>query len=417
MTKILQNKKVFAAFLGIVFALSAFQFAGASLNSNYTAIKNRQARFADTTTGGAVITAPDRLPVVTPTPTPAAPCAIIRPVSAVASAVLSAPTDAVKAIDNDVNTMWNSGQFATQETPVWIELNLGAVYDVQGLRVHVAQNPDASSQPKPAAPFHVILTGEKANPTTVSTTLHKDLYNKTWEEVSFNTVATRTQYVRVLTKSSPSWVAWYELEVCGNPSGPVVTLCPQARVQITQLALTVGQTTTVSAPANWYGGSFHTTNPQVVTVNGTTITAVAAGTASIYGMGFRVGQNWPCTADAVMVTVTAPQIQPFIGGYGVVSTCMSRMHTISAVSPVPAEIRFTELRLEKTPANPGNYTGPRVVTLTKQADGVYRGSITVSTNHFPAGTAAIFRLFSTSGVQIHPGYGAVSHDYDAHCGS
>lgn len=443
------QKKVFAGFLGLVLAFSAFQFAGAGLNDNYRAVMARKQAFSDAggTAGTPVYIGPAITPSATPTPTPTAggfaglTCSVLRPVAVTASSEAGPSMAAAYAVDQNPGTMWNAGGYPTQTDPKWIQLNFGGQYDIQAVRVLVAQLPDATYVPKPDAPFHVFLTGTTTTPTTTSATLHKDLINGAWEQVVFSSLATNTQYLRVQTPSSPSWVAWSEIEVCGTPSavvdagpGPSVTLCPRERVSVSRTLLMVGQTATVSAPANWRGGSFHTTNPSVVTVTGNVLTARGVGTAQVYGLDFLVGQHWPCTADAVMVTVIAgptptpsptptpiptptptPAVPAFIGGYRVISNCGVRTASISATSPVPAEIRFDDLRLEKTPADPGTYTGPRSVALARQADGSYRGSISVSTRDFPAGTAVIFRLYSPSGTLLYPGYGAVSHDYDAHC--
>ncbi|MBP9686793.1 MAG: discoidin domain-containing protein [Candidatus Doudnabacteria bacterium] len=434
------NKKFFAGFMGLVLAFSMFQFAGAGLNDNYRAIMARKKAFSD---AGPRIADPVYIgPAITPQPTPSAiptpigegfgglTCSLLRPVSASASSEAGPTMTAAHAIDQNPNTMWNSGGYATQANPKWIQLDLGLHYDVQAVRLLVAQLPDATYVPKPNAPFHVILTGA-TSPVATATTLHKDLINGTWEQVTFASVATHAQYMRIQTPSSPSWVAWYEIEVCGTPSmsediesGPAVTLCPREHVSVEQTTMMVGQTTTVSAPYNWRGGSFHSTNANVISVVGNVLTARGVGTAQVYGLDFLVGTNWPCTADAVTITVMAsptptptptPTVPAFIGGYRIISNCATRTASISATSPVPAEIRFDDLRLEKTPADPGTYTGPRSVSLSLQSDGSYRGSITVNTHDFPAGTAVIFRLYSPAGNLVYPGYGAVSHDYDAQC--
>lgn len=204
-----------------------------------------------------------------------------------------------------------------------------------------------------------------------------------------------------------------------NPS-----TCPVATVVLSKANLAVGESTSVSAPAGWnQGGSFHVTNPAVLSISGNTITALAAGNSQVYGNDFLVGNAFPCTADAMSVTVVPvgtpvpppppttpppPAIQAYIGGYYIISNCMGRSATITAMSPVPAQIYFEALRSEGGTSSSA-YSGPRTVQLSRQSDGVYKGSLTVTTSHFGAGLAAIFRLTGYSG------YAAVSHNYDNQC--
>ncbi len=194
-------------------------------------------------------------------------------------------------------------------------------------------------------------------------------------------------------------------------------ICPRGLVTVSPGTLTVGgPSATVSAPAGWKEGSFHSTNPSVIRVDGTTVTAVSAGYAQVYGIDFRAGTEWPCTADAVGVTAQgAPQIKPaFINGYEVISDCGRSSATLRATAGVPGEIRFTEIRNEGG-TTASSYRGARTAKLTKLGDGSYSGQITVRTRDFGEGLAAIFRLYGATGEQLAPGYAAVSHDYDSSC--
>jgi hypothetical protein len=215
-------------------------------------------------------------------------------------------------------------------------------------------------------------------------------------------------------RGAPATISGYKTAPATPTTQTDPSICPVGLTVVSKTNLAVGESATVHAPSGWREetGSFHTTNPNVLSVSGNTITALAPGNAQVYGNDFTVTRAWPCISDAVSVTVgqsaPAPQVQAFIGGYHIISNCGSRSATITAVSPVAAKIYFDGLRNERG-ATGGSYSGPQSTDLSKQADGSYRGSISVSTRNFGAGLAAIFRLTGYSG------YAAVSHDYDESC--
>lgn len=187
-----------------------------------------------------------------------------------------------------------------------------------------------------------------------------------------------------------------------------VSVCPRSLVGVSSTSLMVGQTATLTVPSTWRGGSFHVTNPSVLSVSGNVITALSAGTSQVYGNDFLVGTAFPCTADAVTVTVVGnptptPVVARFFDSHYQISPCGTRSATVVATSPVPGFITFGGLRQEFGPATGSTYSGPTSVALIRQGDGSYKGSLTVNTSHFGTSLAAIFNLTG------YNGYAAVSN--------
>jgi hypothetical protein len=106
------------------------------------------------------------------------------------------------AVDGDLGTLWNSGGGPTQ----WIEIDLGAEYNIQEFRLTTSQYPEGAT-------IHRILgrsVNGQFNVLTIfegNTSEGQTLVYKPPQPVS------AIQLIRVETISSPSWVAWRELEV------------------------------------------------------------------------------------------------------------------------------------------------------------------------------------------------------------
>jgi len=126
----------------------------------------------------------------------AADLALGRPVEASATAPGSG-TD--RAVDGDPGTHWSAGDFA----PQWIEITLDGPHEVAAIRLTPSQYPEGETA-------HRVL----------------GLVDGGWVELGVVTGNTRdgiplvvmgpwsdVERVRVETDSSPSWVAWYEIEV------------------------------------------------------------------------------------------------------------------------------------------------------------------------------------------------------------
>ena len=129
----------------------------------------------------------------------------LRPIGATASSSCSG-CDASRASDGDLTTAWVAPGFA----PQWIQLDLGQLSTVSKLRLLTAQTPSGHTT-------HQIYGGPTPDNLSLLGTLDGDTVNYQWLE--FNTSAGNVRYLKVLTTSSPSWIAWYEIEVYGPASG------------------------------------------------------------------------------------------------------------------------------------------------------------------------------------------------------
>jgi RHS repeat-associated protein len=132
-----------------------------------------------------------------------APLAKLNVASATASNFYGPGNEASKATDGNVNTLWNAGGWS----PQWIQLDLGAAYTLSKLRLLVAQSPNGPTT-------HQVYGGATTRSLSLLGTLDGSTTNGQWLE--FNSSASNIRYVKVLTTSSPSWVAWSEIEVYGT---------------------------------------------------------------------------------------------------------------------------------------------------------------------------------------------------------
>ncbi len=108
-------------------------------------------------------------------------------------------------IDGNSATLWNSGG----PPPQWIEVDLGAPYTVAGIRLTAAMSPSVGETTHrvlgkgPGTSEEYVLLHTFSGPTA-----DQDVLSFTPE-----TPWPGIQYVRVETVESPSWIAWYEIEV------------------------------------------------------------------------------------------------------------------------------------------------------------------------------------------------------------
>ena len=105
------------------------------------------------------------------------------------------PHTAGRAVDGDQGTSWISGGYATQ----WIIADLGTVKSIARIRLLVSQSPGGQTQHEIAVDGALVETIAR----------HTDAGQ--WIDVSLSPVAGR--YIQITTSSSPSWVAWTEIEI------------------------------------------------------------------------------------------------------------------------------------------------------------------------------------------------------------
>jgi hypothetical protein len=129
---------------------------------------------------------------------------ITEPGARITASAETPDSPAGNAADSDLETVWNSGQDAEQ----WIMLDLGAPQTLQKLRLHVSQYPAGETVHQVWAgsdPENLVLVHEFRG-----LTADRDIL----EFVPSSPLA-QIQFVRVVTRQSPSWVAWREIEL--NP--------------------------------------------------------------------------------------------------------------------------------------------------------------------------------------------------------
>jgi hypothetical protein len=121
------------------------------------------------------------------------------------SAAYEGPASA--AVDGSVGTMWN----AAGPPGAWIEVDLGAAYDVSVLRLVVAQTPAGRA-------VHKILG--KAAAGNPYTELHElDAVTSDGQVVTIapSSAWSGVRYLRIETVWSPSWPAWREIQIFSSP--------------------------------------------------------------------------------------------------------------------------------------------------------------------------------------------------------
>ncbi|RLJ20307.1 hypothetical protein DJ030_07315 [bacterium endosymbiont of Escarpia laminata] len=107
------------------------------------------------------------------------------------------------AIDGNTSTLWNAGSWPTQ----WIEIDLGSVFQIVEIRASVAQTPAGVTQ-------HDVTLDGASDFSWIGFTSDGDILNHTYA------TATSAQTVRITTTTSPSWVAWNEIEILAEVPEP-----------------------------------------------------------------------------------------------------------------------------------------------------------------------------------------------------
>lgn len=104
------------------------------------------------------------------------------------------------AIDGDPATAWNAGRFA----PAWIQVDLGRARSISGVTLAPSQFPNGTT-------VHEVWGGTNLNDMRLMRTVSQYTESGRNIPVSFSTRPLR--FLRVVTRSSPSWVAWQEITV------------------------------------------------------------------------------------------------------------------------------------------------------------------------------------------------------------
>lgn len=108
------------------------------------------------------------------------------------------------AIDGDQDTWWSAGAGPVQ----WLQLDLGATVELSSIRLTTSQYPAGAT-------VHRLLIGDSPDDLEVVHTFSgstSDLQALTFDFAT----GTAARYIRIETTSSPSWVAWREIDVKGT---------------------------------------------------------------------------------------------------------------------------------------------------------------------------------------------------------
>ncbi|MFM5890374.1 MAG: discoidin domain-containing protein, partial [Dolichospermum sp.] len=114
-----------------------------------------------------------------------------------------------KAFDGSALTSWNSGNYASQ----WIEVDLGQEYHLYSIQLLINQQPGGYTT------HEVWVSNQSISNSYTGATLAKTFQGFTsagWLESDFSN-STKGRYVQVKTVSSPSWIAWVEIQIYGEP--------------------------------------------------------------------------------------------------------------------------------------------------------------------------------------------------------
>ena len=118
---------------------------------------------------------------------------------------------AANAVDGDRDTFWSAAGFP----PQWIEIDLGQPYDIERAQLITSQTP--------SGPTTHEIYGKGADEAGAWQLLHRfqgntadgQVLDKTWPQP-----VTGIEQIRVVTTSSPSWVAWREIQIIGGEPKP-----------------------------------------------------------------------------------------------------------------------------------------------------------------------------------------------------
>jgi len=158
--------------------------------------------FTDPGTGGAI-----KVPSYTQAPLFTLPTKLTPASLSVSSTYLT--NVASNATDsNYFTTTWNSG--VTPNYPSvqpYFQMDLGATKTLYSIRFMPSQSPSGTST-------HEVWVGNSNPPTTLAASITRNIMDG--ETMAATLAGFSARYVRVVTKSSPSWAAYYEVEVFGN---------------------------------------------------------------------------------------------------------------------------------------------------------------------------------------------------------
>jgi hypothetical protein len=105
------------------------------------------------------------------------------------------------AVDGHTRLIWGASY-----APAWIEIDLGHAVAIHRVQLVVAQSPSGPTT-------HAVLGQEADGRWHLLTTLHGTTRDGQVLDVRLPRASTPVRFVRVVTRRSPSWVAWKEIRV------------------------------------------------------------------------------------------------------------------------------------------------------------------------------------------------------------
>jgi hypothetical protein len=116
-----------------------------------------------------------------------------------------ADSPAGNALDGLESTVWNAGA----GPPQWIEIDLGQEHNIHTIRLTVAQSPDGFTE-------HQLYIGEQQGDLLLLHTFSGETGEGSGMEFFRSAPLEGIRFIRIVTVTSPSWVAWREIEVIGE---------------------------------------------------------------------------------------------------------------------------------------------------------------------------------------------------------
>lgn len=116
----------------------------------------------------------------------------------------TATEPAENSVDEDPETIWNSGAGPEQ----WIQVDLGSTATITQIRMTIAQYPSGET-------IHQIFAGATSSDIKLVHEFNGSTSDSQVLEFIPNSPITGVQFIKILTTKSPSWVAWKEIEVVG----------------------------------------------------------------------------------------------------------------------------------------------------------------------------------------------------------
>lgn len=125
------------------------------------------------------------------------------------------------AFDGFLSTQWNSGSYSSSHfldsTDEWIEVNLQGSYIISEVYLTVEQYPPGETTHNIYCSNSII--GDAKEGAVLMATLNGETKNGDFLPVAFDPYNSQSyQYVQIETVSSPSWVAWKNIEIFADES-------------------------------------------------------------------------------------------------------------------------------------------------------------------------------------------------------